>query len=131
MPRLQSDLVELMLAAASGNLLEVEAEWEDKTALTVVLASKGYPGSYDKNTLIEGVDDAEKTGALVFHAGTAERDGQLLATGGRVLNVTGFGASVSEAQQAAYDAVSKIRWDNGFCRTDIGWRAIAREEAGS
>ncbi len=130
MPRLKSDLVELMLAAASGSLLEVEAEWDDKTALAVVLASKGYPGSYEKNTVIEGVADAEKGGALVFHAGTAEKDGQLLATGGRVLNVTGFGSSVGEAQKAAYDGVAAIRWENGFCRSDIGWRAIERENRG-
>jgi len=128
MPRLKSDLVELMLAAASGSLLEVEAEWDDKTALTVVMASKGYPGSYEKNTLIKGVEVAEKSGTLVFHAGTAEKDGELLATGGRVLNVTGFGATVGEAQQAAYDGVSKIHWDNGFYRTDIGWRAIEQEK---
>ncbi|MGB7337169.1 MAG: phosphoribosylamine--glycine ligase [Salaquimonas sp.] len=128
MPRLKSDLVELMLAAASGNLLEIEAEWEDKAALTVVLASKGYPGNYDKNTSIENIDAAEKSGALVFHAGTAEKDGQLLATGGRVLNVTGFGDTISQAQKVAYQAVDLIDWENGFCRKDIGWRAIEREK---
>ena len=74
--------------------------------------------------------DAEKTGALVFHAGTAEKDGRLLATGGRVLNVTGFGNTVTEAQKAAYKAVEAIKWDNGFCRRDIGWRAVEREKAG-
>lgn len=128
MPRLKSDLVELMLAAASGSLLEVEAEWEDKNALTVVMASKGYPGSYEKDTVIEGVTEAEKSGALVFHAGTSHKGGQLVATGGRVLNVTGFGTSVSEAQKAAYEGVSRINWENGFWRTDIGWRAVAREK---
>ncbi|MCB1384939.1 MAG: phosphoribosylamine--glycine ligase [Nitratireductor sp.] len=129
MPRLKSDLVELMLAASQGSLLEVpEAEWDDRAALTVVLASKGYPGSYDKNTVIEGIADAEKAGALVFHAGTGRRDGALVATGGRVLNVTALGNSVTQAQKAAYDGVSQIRWDNGFCRSDIGWRAIEREK---
>ena len=131
MPRLKSDLVELMLAASTGSLLELpEAEWDERTGLTVVMASKGYPGSYEKNTVIEGVEDAEKAGALVFHAGTSRsEDGALLAIGGRVLNVTGFGDSVTEAQQAAYDGVAKIRWENGFTRSDIGWRAIAREKA--
>jgi phosphoribosylamine--glycine ligase len=127
MPRLKSDLVELMLAAASGNLLEVEAEWDGRTALTVVLASKGYPGNYEKNTVITGVEAAEKSGSLVFHAGTAEKDGQLLAIGGRVLNVTGFGETISQAQQAAYNAVDLIDWPEGFCRRDIGWRAVERE----
>jgi phosphoribosylamine--glycine ligase len=131
MPRLKSDLVELMLAAASGNLLEVEAEWDDKAALTVVLASKGYPGDYEKNTLITGVEAAEKSGTLVFHAGTAEKDGQLVAIGGRVLNVTGFGATITEAQQAAYRGVDLINWENGFCRRDIGWRAVERERDGN
>ncbi len=127
MPRLKTDLVELMLAAASGNLLEIEAEWEDKVALSVVLASKGYPGSYDKNTVINGIEAAEKSGALIFHAGTAEKDGQIIAIGGRVLNVTGFGDTITQAQKAAYDAVDMIDWENGFCRRDIGWRAIERE----
>ena len=133
MPRLKSDLVELMLAASQGSLLELpEAEWDERTGLTVVMASKGYPGSYEKNTVIEGVEDAEKASALVFHAGTSRgEDGALLATGGRVLNVTGFGASVTEAREAAYDGVAKIRWENGFTRSDIGWRAIAREMSGS
>ena len=130
MPRLKSDLVELMLAASTGSLLELpESEWDARTGLTVVMASKGYPGSYEKNTIIEGVEDAEKSGALVFHAGTSRSsDGALLATGGRVLNVTGFGDSVTEAQKAAYDGVAKIRWENGFTRSDIGWRAVAREK---
>lgn len=128
MPRLKTDLVELMLAAASGSLLEIEAEWDDKAALCVVMASKGYPASYEKNTLINGVSDAEKSGALVFHAGTAEKEGQLLATGGRVLSVTAFGETISQAQQAAYEAVNLIDWENGFWRKDIGWRAVEREK---
>ena len=130
MPRLKSDLVELMLASSKGSLLELpEAEWDGRTALTVVMASKGYPGSYEKNTVIEGIEDAEKTGTLVFHAGTSRSgDGALLATGGRVLNITGFGDSVTQAQKAAYEGVAKVRWNNGFTRSDIGWRAIAREK---
>ncbi|MEO0909304.1 MAG: phosphoribosylglycinamide synthetase C domain-containing protein, partial [Pseudomonadota bacterium] len=129
MPRLQSDLLELMIAASEGSLLEHEAQWSDQAALSVVLASKGYPGSYDKNTLIENVEGAENAGALVFHAGTARNDqGELVAIGGRVLNVTTLGESVSEAQQRAYAAASNIKWENGFSRTDIGWRAVAREK---
>ena len=130
MPRLKSDLVELMLASSKGSLLELpEAEWDGRTALTVVMAAKGYPGSYEKNTVIEGIEDAEKTGTLVFHAGTSRGgDGALLATGGRVLNITGFGDSVTQAQKAAYEGVAKVRWNNGFTRSDIGWRAIAREK---
>ncbi len=128
MPRLKSDLVELLLAAASGNLMDIEdLEWDNRSALTVALCSKGYPGNYEKNTPIHGVEAAEKTGALVFHAGTAEKDGQLVAIGGRVLNVTGFGDTITSAQKAAYKAVDQIEWINGFCRRDIGWRAIQRE----
>lgn len=127
MTRLQSDLLELMMGASEGSLLEHEAQWSDDHALTVVLASKGYPGSYTKGTEISGVADAEANGAVVFHAGTAEDDGKLLATGGRVLNVTALGSSVTEANAKAYSAVEKINWENGFCRRDIGWRAVARE----
>ena len=128
MPRLKTDLLELMTEAASGSILTVNAEWSDKTALTVVLASKGYPGAYSKGTVINQVEAAEEKGALIFHAGTAEKDGQLIATGGRVLNVTALAGSVTEAKNAAYEAVDAIDWDNGFCRRDIGWRAIERED---
>ncbi len=127
MLRLKSDILELMQAASRGSMLEVEAAWHEDPALTIVMASKGYPGSYEKGTEINGVTEAEANGAIVFHAGTSEKDGQLLATGGRVLNVTARGKTVSDAQKAAYSAVSQINWDNGFCRTDIGWRAIERE----
>lgn len=127
MPRLKSDIVEILMASATGNLLETEAEWSDEVALTVVMASKGYPGSYEKNTVIEGTDRAEAAGGLVFHAGTAIKDDKLVATGGRVLNVTGFGKSVTEAQKNAYSAVKQIDWENGFTRSDIGWRAVERE----
>ena len=126
MMRLKSDLLELLLAAAEGRLDEVKAEWHDETALTVVMASKGYPGHYDKNTPIEKLPDT-KAGAKVFHAGTALKEGKLVATGGRVLNVTATGKTVSEAQAKAYDLVDGVKWDNGFCRKDIGWQAVARE----
>ncbi len=128
MPRLKSDLLELMIAASEGSLLEHDAQWSDEKALTVVLAAKGYPASYEKNTEINGVEKAEEDGAIVFHAGTTKEGGKLLATGGRVLNVTAFASSVSEAQQKAYAAVHAIEWDNGFCRRDIGWRALKREQ---
>lgn len=127
MPRLKSDIVEILMASATGNLLETEAEWSDEVALTVVMASKGYPGTYEKNTIIEGTDRAEAAGGLVFHAGTTMKDGNLVATGGRVLNITGFGKNVTEAQKNAYTAVNQIDWENGFTRSDIGWRAIERE----
>lgn len=128
MPRLKSDLLELMIAAAEGSILEHEAEWSEDCALTVVLASKGYPGSYEKNTKIKNIEAAETDGAFVFHAGTGKDGDQLIATGGRVLNVTAMGNSVTEAQDKAYAAVDKIDWDNGFCRKDIGWRAVERED---
>jgi len=131
MMRLKSDLLDLLYAAATGTLDQVSAEWNDEVALTVVMASKGYPDSYDKNTPIAalpqtaaGADAGEK----VFHAGTALKDGALVATGGRVLNVTAAGATVAEAQARAYALVDRVEWENGFCRRDIGWRAVAREK---
>jgi len=127
MLRLKSDILELMQAASNGSILEVETDWHNDAALTVVMASKGYPGSYDKGTIITGIDEAEKSGAIVFHAGTSEEDGELRAIGGRVLNVTARGKTVSDAQRNAYSAVSAIKWDNGFYRNDIGWRAVERE----
>ncbi len=128
MPRLQSDLVELMLAAIDGDLLSVEAEWSNETALTVVMAAAGYPGGYRKGDVIGGIGASEATGALVFHAGTAGSGGAITANGGRVLNVTAIGKSVSEAQARAYAAVDKLDWPGGFCRRDIGWRAVEREQ---
>lgn len=126
MPRLKSDLLELMMAASQGSLLEHDAQWSDEYALSVVLASRGYPGAYEKNTPIRDVEKAEEQSALVFHAGTGRKDGQLVATGGRVLNVTAIAPNVAEAQAKAYAAADKIDWDNGFCRRDIGWRAIGK-----
>lgn len=125
MMRLESDLLPILHAAATGTLDQVSAEWSDETALTVVMASKGYPGSYDKGTPIAHLPDATD-GAKVFHAGTALKDGQLVATGGRVLNLTAMAPTVAEAQAKAYALVDQVRWDNGFCRRDIGWRAIDR-----
>jgi len=128
MMRLKSDLLPLLHATATGRLDQLSAEWTDDPALTVVMASKGYPGSYDKNTPIGHIPEAGE-GAKVFHAGTALKDGALVATGGRVLNVTATGKTVGEAQTRAYALLDKVDWDNGFCRRDIGWRAIDREKA--
>ncbi|MQB22414.1 phosphoribosylamine--glycine ligase [Agrobacterium tumefaciens] len=126
MMRLKSDLLPILYATATGTLDQVTAEWRDDPALTVVLASKGYPAAYDKNTPIAFIPQ-ESDDAKVFHAGTALKDGQLVATGGRVLNVTAFGSTVSEAQARAYELVDAVKWENGFCRRDIGWQAVARE----
>jgi phosphoribosylamine--glycine ligase len=128
MMRLKSDLLPLLYAAATGTLANVSAEWRDEVALTVVMASKGYPGSYEKNTPIRALPP-EDAATKVFHAGTALKDGQLVATGGRVLNVTAMGATVSAAQDTAYAVLDRVEWDNGFCRRDIGWQAVEREKA--
>jgi phosphoribosylamine---glycine ligase len=128
MMRLKSDLLPLLFATANGTLDQVSAEWTDDPALTVVMASKGYPGSYNKGTPIRHIPEAGED-AKVFHAGTALKDGALVATGGRVLNVTATGKTVGEARARVYALLDKVDWDNGFCRRDIGWRAIEREKA--
>jgi phosphoribosylamine--glycine ligase len=128
MMRLKSDLLPLLLACANGTLDQMTAEWSDDAALTVVMASKGYPGAYDKNSVIASLP-ADSDGAKVFHAGTALQGDRLVATGGRVLGVTATGASVGAAQKSAYALADRVGWDNGFCRRDIGWRAIEREKA--
>ena len=132
MPRLTSDIVPILLEIAKGALETNSVDWTDEAAATVVMASNGYPGSYDKGSPIRGADvAADKTGAVVFHAGTERKDDQLVATGGRVLNVTALGGSVTEAVRNAYEAVDLIDWPGGFCRRDIGWRALEREAASS
>ena len=129
MMRLKSDLLELLLATADGTLHHKKAEWKKDVALTVVMAADGYPGMPKKGTEIRGVEAAEHSKHVqVFHAGTKRDGDRLLADGGRVLNVTALGANVLEAQQRAYEAIEKIDWPGGFCRSDIGWRAIEREE---
>ncbi|MGB0749645.1 MAG: phosphoribosylamine--glycine ligase [Magnetospiraceae bacterium] len=129
LPRLKNDILDILLAAAEGRLNEIEPELRPETALTVVLATTGYPGYYEKGSEINNIAAAEAMeGITVYHAGTSEKDGKLVATGGRVLNVTALGASVKDAQARAYQAVDAIDWPEGFCRRDIGWRAIAREE---
>ena len=129
MMRLESDLAELLLACAEGRLATVPAPvFSRDPALTVVMAASGYPDTPKKGGAIRALDTAEATGAKVFHAGTAMVDGALVANGGRVLNVTARGASVGEAQAAAYRAVDAIDFADGFCRRDIGWREVAREQ---
>ena len=129
MMRLQGDLASIMLACAKGELAGVEAEFAEDTALTVVMAAEGYPGTPAKGGAID-LGNAEADGAKIFHAGTAERDGELIANGGRVLNVTAKGANVTAAQKAAYETVDAVRFESGFCRRDIGWREVERETKG-
>src|SRR5262249_27588233 len=127
MMRLKDDLLVLLAAAADGQLAHMSARWYDKAALTVVMAANGYPGTPERGTIINGIEGARATGAEVFQAGTALRDGNLVADGGRVLNVTATGETVAEAQAKAYEAVGHIDWPGGFYRRDIGWRAVERE----
>ena len=129
MMRLKDDVLVLLQAAARGQLEHVSVRWHDEAALTVVMAAEGYPGTPRKGTLIKGVDAVRGEHVEVFHAGTATGEAGLVANGGRVLSVTALGASVNEAQARAYAAVDRIDWPEGFCRRDIGWRAVARENA--
>lgn len=131
MPRLKSDLVAALLAACEGKLAGLTLDWSEQAALTIVLAAKGYPAKPETGTVIKGVEEAEAMADIrVFHAGTALRDGALVANGGRVLNVVATAANVTEAQAKAYAAVNAIDWPGGFCRRDIGWQAVARERQG-
>jgi phosphoribosylamine--glycine ligase len=128
MLRLMSDLVPALLASVDGQLKSFDLRWYPDPALTVVMAAKGYPGDYKRGSVIEGLDEAAKVeGVQIFHAGTKAEDGKILANGGRVLNVSAIGKTVKEAHARAYEAISRIRWPEGFCRSDIGWRAIERE----
>jgi len=130
MMRLESDLVELLHACADNRLAAIQPpKFSDDTALTVVMAADGYPGTPAKGGAIDEIDKADALGAKVFHAGTTLKDGALVSSGGRVLNVTARGASVTEAQAKAYAAVDAIDFPTGFCRRDIGWREVAREKA--
>ena len=127
MMRLQSDLAELCLAAIDKRLDQVTAKWDPRAALGVVLAAGGYPESYAKGSVISGLDDCDTDACKTFQAGTAMADGSVVTAGGRVLCVTALGDTVTQAQELAYESVKKISWDGMFCRTDIGYRAIARE----
>jgi phosphoribosylamine--glycine ligase len=128
MLRMMSDLLPALIASRDGMLRTFDLRWYDEAALTVVMAAKGYPGSYEKGSEIRGLDDAAALDKVeIFHAGTKADGARVLAIGGRVLSVCGLGGTVAEAQHAAYAAVDRIDWPQGFCRRDIGWRAIARE----
>lgn len=129
MMRLKSSLVALCNAALDRKLDTVSAVWDERAAMGVVLAAGGYPGSYGKGDVINGLDGADSADAKIFHAGTAEQDGKVVTAGGRVLCATALGSTVSEAQQKAYTLADKISWNGMFMRRDIGYRAIAREKA--
>jgi phosphoribosylamine--glycine ligase len=125
MLRLMSDLVPALMASRDGMLKNFDLRWYPDVALTVVMAAKGYPGSYAKGTAIKGLDEAAQVeGVEIFHAGTKAEGGRIVANGGRVLNVSALGKTVAEAQARAYAAVDKIKWPEGFCRRDIGFRAL-------
>ena len=125
MMRLGAQAMDLMHAAAEGRLGEAQVNWADDHAMTVVLAANGYPGSYEKGSVIGGLDGLDEgSSAMCFHAGTSEKDGNIIATGGRVLNVTARGATLQEARDRAYAMAARIDWPDGFYRKDIGWRAL-------
>lgn len=125
MLRLGAQALDLMQAVAEGRLDQMQVNWADDHAITVVMAANGYPGSYAKGTEIKGLDAlTEDSMNIVFHAGTTEKDGAILSSGGRVLNVTARGATLAEARARAYGMVEQIDWPQGFCRKDIGWRAL-------
>jgi phosphoribosylamine---glycine ligase len=134
MQRLDSDLLPVLLRAAKGGLgdqsEQIQLKWSSDSALGVVMATEGYPGSYKSGSKLLGVAEVQPEVAKVFHAGTAEKDGYLVASGGRVLCVTARDAKVSEAQRKAYEGVKAIDWPEGFYRSDIGWRAVQREAEG-
>ncbi|MEM5468737.1 phosphoribosylamine--glycine ligase [Celeribacter marinus] len=125
MMRLGAQALDLMIATADGTLDQTRVNWADDHALTVVMAANGYPGAYEKGSVIRGLDAMpEDSSNMVFHAGTAAKDGAIVATGGRVLNVTARGASLTEARARAYAMIDGIDWPEGFNRSDIGWRAL-------
>jgi phosphoribosylamine--glycine ligase len=130
MMRLQSDLVELCEAALDGQLDSADVQWDPRASIGVVLAAGGYPDSYKKGDVISGLEALDGTDAKVFHAGTAfDADGNVVTSGGRVLCATALGNTVAEAQSKAYDMVKQISWHDMYYRTDIGYRAVAREQA--
>jgi phosphoribosylamine--glycine ligase len=129
MLRMMSDLVPALLAAHDGQLRNFDLRWHPDVALTVVMAAKGYPGNYNKGSVIEGLDMAAQIdGVEIFHAGTKADGNRILANGGRVLNVCACGKTVREARSRVYAAIDRIHWLDGFCRRDIGWRAIERDK---
>ena len=127
LPRLKSDLFTALRAVRDGRLSEIELAWHNQAAICVVMASNGYPGAYEKGSVIRGIEAAEAaTGATVFHAGTSLAGGEITAIGGRVLGITALGDDIAKAQTIAYQAVERIDWPGGFYRRDIGWRAVKR-----
>ena len=125
--RLKTDLLDVLYACAQGRLSEIDLRWDERPSLVVVMATRGYPGWYEKGSTIDGLERLKALpGVQVFHAGTRRKSGVLTADGGRVLGIASIGATVAEAQKRAYQAIALIDWPEGFCRTDIGWRAIAR-----
>lgn len=131
MARLQSDLAQVLLAACRGKLSGITLDWSPGSAMVVVMASKGYPGTYKKGTVIQNIEEAEQVAPTVkvFHAGTdLDSDGNYIATGGRVLGVTANGVDLEEARDRAYHAVEQIHWPGGFYRNDIGWRALPQKQ---
>lgn len=125
MMRLGAQVFDLLQACADGRLAQAQVNWADDHALSVVMAANGYPGAYEKGSIIGGLDDLpEDSSHMVFHAGTGEQDGKIIATGGRVLGVTARGNTLAEAQARAYKMVGGVDWPEGFCRRDIGWRAL-------
>lgn len=131
MARLESDLAQVLLAACKGELRGVSLDWYSGSAMVVVMASKGYPGSYEKGTVIQNLEEAEQSvpSVKIFHAGTAlDSDGNFIATGGRVLGVTSKGKDLEEARDKVYQAVEQINWPGGFYRRDIGWRALPQKQ---
>jgi phosphoribosylamine--glycine ligase len=131
MLRLMSDLVPALVASCDGQLKAFDLRWYPDAALTVVMAAKGYPGDYQRGSTIEGLDAAaEVEGVEIFHAGTKEAGGKVVSNGGRVLNVSAMAKTVSAAQRLAYQAIDRIKWPEGFCRRDIGWQAVKREQGG-
>jgi phosphoribosylamine--glycine ligase len=125
MLRLKDDLLTLLLSVVDGTLDKMSVRWRNEAAVSVVMATKGYPGAYGKGSEIRNLEAAAQVGGIeIFHAGTAMKDGKLIANGGRVLNVSALGRTVAEAQARAYRAIDLIDWPEGFCRRDIGWRAV-------
>lgn len=129
LPRMRSDLADLLEAVAKGELSGREIEWDERECVSVVLASKGYPGEYRKGDEVTGIIEAMDTGAIIFHAGTMLKDEKVLTSGGRVMNVVGLGSNIKEAIDKAYEGASKIHFDGMWCRSDIGHRALARIKA--
>ena len=124
MMRLKSDLVDLCFAALDKDLSNTITEWDERPALGVVLAAGGYPDSYEKGDVISGLPVEELTDSKVFHAGTTEKENNIVTSGGRVLCACALGEDIADAQNKAYQLTNKIHWNNVFCRTDIGFKAI-------